>query len=1044
MRIFFILLFSLISFCDLNAQSFTWANKAGSSSNDYGKSIAVDQQGNSYVTGSYSGNIAFGAFTLTSTDANIFIAKYNPSGTVLWAKKAGIFSGYVYGISVDESGNCYITGHFVNTATFGATTLTSAGGSDVFIAKYDASGNVLWAVRAGGPSGYEDIGEAIAVDKYGNCYVSGLFTNPISFENITLTGNGSSNFFVAKYNSSGRVIWARTNRNAGSSNYSTGISVDDANNVYVTGQFTNFILVGSNLLYSSGLEDIFIIKYDASGNVVWIKKDGGTEEETVEGIVVDHEGNTVIAGLFAGTIHFGTDSLTSLGGEDAFIIKHDKDGNVVWGKQAGGASGQEANGIAMDNIGNTYITGIFYDSIRFDHIKLISPYGAFIAKYDKAGTLLWAVNASAPSGIFSEGIAVDGSGKSYITGWYEGTGVGAVFGSYTLYNGGLADVFVSSLSDPTYLINYNTIQGYVYDDVNLNCVRNTSESFLGNCIIKAEPGPFFAVTDVNGNYNLKVDTGNYTITQVIPLVKDVYMDQNCPAALGPYNLNLTSYSGNHSGYNFGDKLSYCSFLNLNIYSDRRRRCFRNRTTVHYCNEGKTTVLSAQIKVIYPQYVTPITSNPAWISKKDSLLTYNIGSIAPGQCGYILITDSVACGIEEIRGLTQCTKAIIGPFNTCKPLNPLWDKSDITLSGSCKGDGTSRIIIKNSGAGNMNDSTEVRMFYDSKLVMNTNIKLISQDSLVINLPSEGRTVRLEADQSPYHPSKNYSSHTIEGCGGTWATVSKGFVMTKPQDDLEEEVDISCMEIRDSYDPNDKQVNPIGITTNKYISSNDPLEYVIRFQNTGSDTAYTVMVKDTLSQFLDIASFENGISSHPYTWTLTGKGQPVITWVFNNINLPDSTAGGANSIGYIKFRIKQLHANANGTLINNQAYIYFDYNSPILTNQTTNIVWDTTETDFSLGSGITFKDIVTGITKKGKTNIPVSVYPNPFNGSTQFTMTGSSEKMSIVISDVNGKEHIRDTFQDKYILYNTGFIPGMYFYRIEGENGIIGTGKIIVSP
>jgi uncharacterized repeat protein (TIGR01451 family) len=368
---------------------------------------------------------------------------------------------------------------------------------------------------------------------------------------------------------------------------------------------------------------------------------------------------------------------------------------------------------------------------------------------------------------------------------------------------------------------------------------------------------------------------------------------------------------------------------------------------------------------------------------------------------------------------------------------------MVVTGSCKGDGTSRIIVKNEGIGSMNDSSEMRVYYDSKLVKKANFKLNSNDSLVINIPSDGQTVRLEADQTAYNPNKVYSSYTIEGCGGTWATVSKGFVMTKPQDDAQEEVDISCMEIRDSYDPNDKQVNPIGITVNKYIGSNDALEYVVRFQNTGSDTAYTVMVKDTLSQFLDIASFENTISSHPYTWTLSGKGQPVITWVFNNINLPDSTTGRENSIGYIKFRIKQLNANANGTLISNQAYIYFDYNSPILTNQTANIVWDTTETDFSLGAGITFRDIVTGITKKGKTNIPVSVYPNPFNGSTQFTMIGGTEKMIIVITDINGKEHIRDTFQDKYILYNTGFIPGMYFYRIEGENAIIGTGKIIVS-
>jgi hypothetical protein len=166
------------------ARSLQWAKQAGGGGDNGGTGIAVDNSGNSYVTGYFDGSATFGAgeanqTTLTSASANdVFVAKYNSSGALQWAKRAGgVGFDEAYGIAVDGSGNSYVTGYFDGSATFGAgeanqTILTAAGGSlDIFVAKYNSSGALQWAKRAGGM--VDEAGYGIAVDGSGNSYVTG-------------------------------------------------------------------------------------------------------------------------------------------------------------------------------------------------------------------------------------------------------------------------------------------------------------------------------------------------------------------------------------------------------------------------------------------------------------------------------------------------------------------------------------------------------------------------------------------------------------------------------------------------------------------------------------------------------------------------------------------------------------------------------------------------------------------------------------------------------------------------------------------------------
>jgi len=425
-----------------------WVKKAGGTSNDYGNSIAVDANGNSYITGYFTYIATFGTTTLTSSGSNdIFVAKIDHNGNWLWAKKAGGTSDdYGYGIAVDANGNSYVTGKFYGSATFGTTTLTSSGYEDIFVAKLDSNGNWLWAKKAGGTD--YDVGFGIAVDANGNSYVTGNFRGSATFGTTTLTSSGYADIFVAKLDSSGNWLWAKQ---AGGTDYDDGygIVVDINGNSYVTGIFySSNCSFGSTTLTSSGGSDIFVAKLDINGNWLWAKQAGGTSGDSGNGIAVDANGNSYITGGFKESATFGTTTLTSSGyyDYDIFVTKLDIDGNWLWAKQAGGTGDEGSNSIAVDANGNSYITSGFEESVNFGTTTLTSSgyLDIFVAKIDHNGNWLWAKQAGGAIDDCGYGIALDANGNSYVTGVFMES---ANFGTTTLTSSGDRDIFVAKLEE---------------------------------------------------------------------------------------------------------------------------------------------------------------------------------------------------------------------------------------------------------------------------------------------------------------------------------------------------------------------------------------------------------------------------------------------------------------------------------------------------------------------------------------------------------------------------------------------------------------------
>jgi hypothetical protein len=392
----------------------------------------------------------------------MFITAYNYAQAPdwQWAKSAvGTSDDRAYSVAVDVSGNAYVAGRFdSDTLNFGITTLTNAGIGDIFLAKYDASGNVLWAKSAGGTK--YDFTRSIAVDSIGNVYLTGYFySSIINFDTIVLTKsdtNNTSDIFLSKYDASGNVLWAKV---LGGVNYdeANSVAADASGNIYLSGCFSeSFINIDSITLTndSTGLYDIFIAKYNTDGNVLWAKSINGKDNDESYSVTVDASGNSFIVGsYFSSILSFDSTIISNVHAPygDIFLAKYDTYGNVLWAKSAVGTENDFANSVAVDASGDSYVAG-FFDSptLTFDPITLINlDYrNLFIAKYDANGNVLWAKSTGGPHWDYAYSVAADSSGNAYLSGSFDSPSI--TFGTNILTN------YTTIGTGDLFLVKYNS------------------------------------------------------------------------------------------------------------------------------------------------------------------------------------------------------------------------------------------------------------------------------------------------------------------------------------------------------------------------------------------------------------------------------------------------------------------------------------------------------------------------------------------------------------------------------------------------------------
>ncbi len=434
--------------------------------------VTDDSAGNVLITGSLQGTANFGTgvttLNLSSTgNRDVFIAKYAKTGSLLWAKdlRGGDALSVAQGaaITVDGSGNVLVSGTFTGTVNFdpgaGNTSFTASGRNDVFIAKYDSSGNLLWARDVVGTAGTVDEGYALAVDSIGDVWATGSYQSSATFGATTLNATGQFEQFVTKLNPSGQFLWATTTTGSGSSvAQGAGITVDGSGNAVATGFYAgtvDFNPSGGNTLPVASARAIFVQKLDGNGNLVWAQGIVGDDINQGNSVIADPSGNLYVTGTFTGAVNFdagaGSTVITAGGYEDPFLMKLNSAGKLLWAKDMAltGFNFGQGTGVAIDGFGNVFAAGYFAGVMTLDPtaagaiLTSAGGFDIFTAEYDGSGNFVAATSSGGAGFDAGFGIGVNGAGLVAIAGRYTGP---ATFGSVTLPAQSSKSIFVEQIS----------------------------------------------------------------------------------------------------------------------------------------------------------------------------------------------------------------------------------------------------------------------------------------------------------------------------------------------------------------------------------------------------------------------------------------------------------------------------------------------------------------------------------------------------------------------------------------------------------------------
>jgi hypothetical protein len=455
---------------EFRSQTFSWAKDEGAAGYDYGMGVTTDNSGNIYMAGKYEQCAVFSGSTINCSpnyNHDIYLAKYAPSGSLTWIRTAGGPIGdYAHAVACDGTGNVVIAGEIEGAPTdviaFSNSTITlnPVYDNDFVLAKYDLNGNLQWALREGG-NGSEKA-EGVCMDNSGNIYAVGHFLQPITWNGTTTTNSaGMEDCFLVKYDANGIFQWVRTIGGPGRDEVK-GVKCDAAGNVYAVGYYSDQCVFGTTTYSTSGNSaylDIFLVKYDPSGNLVWTRTAGETYDDAGWGITIDNAGLIYITGEFNAAIYFGTTQVVTNGNSDAFVACYDQNGNVIWAKGGGGPLYDRARGIG--NFGNNiFITGQFGGTAAFGSTNIFAADSSdvFFATLTNSGTF---INASSVGGApdapeslgFESGqsICADPAGVVYASGALLN---GGTFGSTVLGGYGKTDAFLTRIDQ---MVGINTI-----------------------------------------------------------------------------------------------------------------------------------------------------------------------------------------------------------------------------------------------------------------------------------------------------------------------------------------------------------------------------------------------------------------------------------------------------------------------------------------------------------------------------------------------------------------------------------------------------------
>ncbi len=840
------------------------------------------------------------------------------------------------------------------------------------IAKFDGTDWIVYNVDNSGLPG--DYVHSIAIDSNQNIWIGIHDTISGSLAKFdgtdwTVYDNGNSGF--PGYNAMSIKIDQYDNKWIGT--YSNGLvkfnnndwTVYNAGNSGLPYNWVWSIAIDNDQNKWFGTYGYGLAKFDGSEWTVYNEDNSGLPYNYVVAISIDNNGNKWIG---------------TLGG----LAKFDGTDWTVYDTINSGLPDNQVMSIAIDNDQNKWI-GTCGGLVKFD--------GTDWTVYDTG-------NSGLPGNIVSS-IAIDNNQNKWI-----GTGYG-----------GLA------LFGEEWMTSLKCLTGRAFADINENDVFDAGDCPLPDIMLQANPGPYYGITNNDGQYKIWVDT---TEEHVVTSLLDSDLWHLSYPTDSSYSVPVSN-EDTVSGLDFAYVAdTYCPDMEVDIGLFPVVLCFNTSATVSYQNNGTLASDSTTITVELDDHFEYVSGGNL-VSQSGNTLSFDVDTVLPGESGSFSITLETTCDLD-FMGATACVEAHIYPDEPCVDPDPEWDHSSVAVEGECVGDSLICFSITNTGDpgdGDMSGPSEYRLYEDNIIVETGTFQLVGGETTEMCWTATGTTLRLEADQHPAHPGNSEPQASIELCGSP--ENSTGEILSVPQDDVDAFTEIDCQEIVSSYDPNDKSVVPQGVTENHYIDSTNILEYKIRFQNTGTAPAQKVVITDTISNHLDIETIQFMSESHPCDIDILYSN--VIRWTFNDIMLPDSNSNEPASHGYVKFKIHQHPGNQISTEITNQAAIFFDYNPAVITNEVFNIIGDM-EQIFTHDPEV-------------NTQQQVDVFPNPAADYVLFNV--DADKYSIELYDGYGRiiRHIQDITSAEYRMPASNISHGVYYYRIKDQSGVIGSGKLVIT-
>ena len=382
-----------------------------------------------------------------SIETDAYVIKYNSNGDPVWMDNPGGPIGQkANSLAADISGNIYVTGTFLAGFSFGSSFLESLNGEDGMLLKYDSEGNNIWGVSLGSIGSVKC--NKLVIDSEGYIYVSGFYSGPfINIGDTTLNNNGDFDIFVAKYNPQGELLWAQSFGGPGG-DYIIQMCEDEQDNIYISGGFKSDEITFGNYTFPNlaTTRASYVTKIDPNGNIQWADSHTNSYDQQYNGITIDAENSIYIAGYFKGTFNFGTYTFITTGSQyDIMLIKYNSSYEPQWARHIYSPDYDRANDLDHDNEGNIYLTAIFKADILIEDIVLYNNGGSdfFIAKYNSQGDLTWAhsigntENEECSSLVFGEPWSV------YFTGYFESDYI--YWGQQYVINQGMKDSFIGSV-----------------------------------------------------------------------------------------------------------------------------------------------------------------------------------------------------------------------------------------------------------------------------------------------------------------------------------------------------------------------------------------------------------------------------------------------------------------------------------------------------------------------------------------------------------------------------------------------------------------------